>query len=94
MRATDSVKFENISASTENFELKGGVYQMACVAAVYGTVRISQLLPDGVTYGSPTAAHSANGVLLASLPPGQYRVTIVGASGVYFSIARIPEPAL
>lgn len=51
MRAHESVKFSNISASTSPFVLEGGLYAASAVATFGGgSIKLQMLGPDGSTY--------------------------------------------
>lgn len=93
MRAQQAIAFSNIAATTAAFECTGGTYVLSVKATGFGTVKLTALLPDGVTYGDV-----ANGSLTAdgmtaglSLPPGQYKVNIASATAVYATLVRVPE---
>lgn len=92
--ATESVKFENISATTAGFQLRGGKYGIAALGTWGGgSATLEALGPDGSTYLTAATAISANGVATVDLPPGQYRFAIATATAVYLSITRIPVGA-
>jgi hypothetical protein len=92
MRSTyDAQTFSNIAATTSNFQLQGGLYEIAVVATFGGgNVVLQQLGPDGSTYLPVHTALTANGVATANVPPGQYRVAITTATAVYVTVARVP----
>jgi roadblock/LC7 domain-containing protein len=89
--ATESIQYANISATTAAFTLKGGKYIAVVVAGGFGTVvDLETLANDGSTWLSVGNNFAANGTQMYDLPPGQYRVGITGASGVYFELTRVP----
>lgn len=93
MRAPDSQKFSNISATTSYFTLYGGYYKLAVVATWGGgSVKLYMLGPNDVALevDSTNTSFTADGHGNAALPPGQYRLTVATASAIYASIVRIP----
>ena len=98
MRATDSKIFSGLIATSSNFPLQGGSYQVAIVFANPSglTAGLGMIGPDGssvVAIGTP-AVHT-NSVATVQIPAGQYQVTISGSKGgsesVSFSVARVPN---
>jgi len=98
MRATDGKIFAGLIATTANFALQGGLYQVSIVFANPSglTAGLGQIGPDGstvVAIGTP-AVHT-NSVATVQIPTGQYQVTISGSKGgsesVAFSVARVPN---
>ena len=93
MRATDSIKAANASATTSAAKLDGGIYTLFATATFGGgTVKVQALSNDGSTWidvanGSLTAAGSAGPLYL---PPGQYRINIATATAVYAALTRVP----
>lgn len=91
MRAHESVKLSNIAATTAAFILNGGDYMLLVVATFGGgNVVLEALGPNGSTWLPIHTALTANGVTGFSIPPGQYRLAITTATGVYVGINRIP----
>src|SRR5258708_40265577 len=91
MTATESIQYANISATTAAFTLRGGKYVAVVVAGGFGTVvDLETLANDGSTWLRVGNNFAANGTQMYDLPPGQYRVGITGASGVYFEVTRVP----
>ena len=93
MRALDSQKFSNISATTAAFTLQGGQYGVSAVATFGGgSVKLQKLLADGSTYQSVSTGtdFTAAGYATVYLPYGTYKFTIATASAVYAEVARIP----
>lgn len=90
--AGEAAQFSNISATTAAFTLKGGNYAMPTHATAYGTVVQLQILAfDGVTWVNVGANVTTDGMVnYNNLPPGQYRIAITGATGVYAVVARVP----
>jgi len=74
--------FQNISATTAQFNLDGGKYCFAVKASTYGTVTLQILLPDATTWATaPGDAGEvpslvADGAVTTDLPPGIYRVAV------------------
>ena len=102
MSAADGISFPNIAATTEPFTLKGGRYSMTCHAAAWnsGSVTLEALAGDGSTWLVPpvlaanpalvSGAFAADGAALFDLSPGQYRIAIASATGVYIGIGSNP----
>lgn len=89
--SVDAQEFQNISASTAAFTLKGGYYMVAAVFS--GTsVELQALGPDASTWlSAPTALKlSATGMIAGYLPPGQYRFTLTSATSAYCSVTGVP----
>src|SRR5260370_5378812 len=75
--------FQNINATTAQFNLDRGRYCYAVKASTYGTVTLQVLLPDGTTWATaPTApggtspALAADGAVIVELPPRSYRLAL------------------
>lgn len=66
----------NVGTTSANFTLHGGQYSLQCKASTYGTVTLQILLPDGTTWATAATAFSADGVALATLPSGTYRLAV------------------
>jgi hypothetical protein len=97
MSTTDSYIAKNISATTAAFALMGGRYVMAAIATWGGgNVALQMLAADGSTWVAPMniagSANSltANGSATLDLSPGQYRIAVTTATGVYATVARVP----
>ena len=95
MRAHDGiggVGFRNISATTDPFQLVGGVYVVDAIGTWNsGTLTLQRLGPDGNTYITALTALSADGASAATaLPAGTYRLAIATATAVFVSVARVP----
>lgn len=91
MNVSESIRFANISATTAPFALQGGKYGVF-VNGTWGggSAALQGLMADGTTYFTVLTAFTADGYAAVDLAPGQYKITIVTASGVYASITRIP----
>jgi hypothetical protein len=89
---TESVAFSNISTTTSPFTLKGGTYSFIMRATSYGTtVQLQTLAPDGSTWVNAAANVTADGTnTYSNLPPGQYRINISGATGLFADLTRVP----
>lgn len=82
--------FSNVSTTQGPFKLNGGTYGLSVVATWNsGSVTLEMLAADGSTYIPALAAFSANGYGAVALPPGQYKLVVASATGVYMAIARI-----
>ena len=69
--------FSNIAATTAQFGLGGGTYNVDVVGSTFGTVTLQRLGPDGATWLNALAAFAANGgATAANLPAGQYRFAL------------------
>jgi len=90
--ATQSFQFSNISATTAQFNVKGGKYGATVTATGFGTqVQLQTLSLDGTTWLNVGTNFTANGLQTYDLPPGPYRVVIAGgATGVFFALTSIP----
>jgi hypothetical protein len=95
--STESVAFQNISATTAAFTLKGGRYLFNAVATFGGgSVALHGLMADGSTFAAvPDIAGNAVSVTVAGwkttdLAPGQYKFVIATASAVYCAVASVP----
>jgi len=90
--ATESYIASNISADTDAFGLRGGLYGVLMVATWGGgSVTLEGLAPDGTTWVTVLTAFTANAYATVSLPPGQYRLNLATATALYAAVARIPE---
>lgn len=93
MRAPESKQFSNISATTAQFNLKGGKYGVNAAATFGGgSVKLQTLLADGSTWASVSSAtdFTAAGYATVDLPAGVYRFTIATATAVYANISSVP----
>ena len=104
----DGRLFSNIAATTAAFRIQGGRYVVSGVAASVTTnsMGLQALEPDGSTWnfvnqsGGTTAASigtsasSQSWWMTVDLPPGQYRVFMNTATGVYAALAAIPGNSL
>jgi hypothetical protein len=89
--ATESKSFQNISASTAAFNLKGGRYNVIATATGAGTMGLQTLSADGSTFiPVHTAFAAVTGFATADLPPGVYKFVISGFTAVFATIASIP----
>lgn len=93
MRANDGKGFQNISATTAQFPLFGGRYQVNVIATFGGgSVKLQRLAADNTTWQSVATAtdFTAAGLAVVELPAGSYRFTIATATAVYAGLDRIP----
>lgn len=99
MNVTENVIFSNISATTAQFTLKGGVYSFRVKGTITTSVALQALLPDGSSFATVnniagTAASVGSGgtgsIDGIYLPPGQYKITLTSATAVYASVASTP----
>jgi hypothetical protein len=72
----DAKSFSNIGATTAAFRLDGGKYNVDVIASTFGTVTLQRLGPDGSTYLTAMTAFAANGLAVADLPKGLYKVAL------------------
>ena len=56
------------------FPLSGGRYGVTVHASTYGTVTLQILAADASTWLPAVTAFGADGVAVADLPPGSYRI--------------------
>jgi len=88
----ESKPFNNISATTAAFTLKGGKYAVTVVATFGGgSVTLQGLALDGTTFVTVLAAFTANGFASVDLPPGQYRLTVATATAIFASVTSVPS---
>jgi hypothetical protein len=90
---TQSVQFTNIGAvNTAAFGLKGGKYAVITKSTGAGTIDLSVLSQDGVTFVKPTIAQivAVTGFAVVDLPPGQYRFEVTGFTANFLSITSVP----
>jgi hypothetical protein len=81
----------NISATTAEFRLSGGLYGIDAVATFSaGNITLQKLAGDSSTYVQAAAPITAAGYSTAYLPSGRYRLAITTATAVYVVINRIP----
>lgn len=92
MRATESVKFDTIAATTAAFTLTGGVYVFSAVATWGGgNAVIQEQLQDGTSYAPTHTALMVDGITPPLyLPPGSYRLAITTATALVGNITRVP----
>lgn len=89
--STETVRFQNIAATTAAFALKGGRYDIIATATGAGTMGLQILAADGVTFiPVHTAFAAVTGFVTVDLPPGQYKFAISGFTAVFATIASIP----
>lgn len=95
--STESVAFQNISATTAAFTLKGGRYLVNAVATFGGgSVALQSLMADGSTFTTvPDIAGNAVSLAAAGwkttdLAPGQYRFAIATATAVFCAATSVP----
>jgi hypothetical protein len=91
---SDSRFFSNISSTTSPFALKGGNYQICIVEKPNsGSVKLESLQPHSATYlpVSSKTNFTADGCATVNLAAGQYEFVLTGTTGVYASIASIPQ---
>lgn len=90
--ANDGKSFDNIDATTDPFELYGGRFGIIAHATSWGggSATLNVLADDNTTWVLAATAITADGTALVDLPPGQYQVAIATATGVFFSLVRVP----
>lgn len=72
----ETVRFDNISATTAAFSLSGGQYGMTSVGATFGTITLQVLGEDASTWLTAATAVSANGYATMYLVAGRYRLAL------------------
>lgn len=83
----ETFSFNNISASTAAFVLRGGNYGLTCHATWGGgNVALQRLSPDGSSYVTVITALTADGYGNANLPSGSYRLQVTTATAVYCDV--------
>jgi hypothetical protein len=87
----ESIQFSNISATTAQFQVKGGYYAITVHATFGGgNVQLQTLALDGSTWLLMGSSITADGTQIYQLPPGPYRIAIATATGVYAALTRVP----
>jgi hypothetical protein len=56
-----------------------------------GNVQLQLLGPDGSTWLAVGRAITSNGFSSQALPPGQYRIAITTATGVFAALTSVPS---
>jgi hypothetical protein len=90
--ATKSLQFSNIAATTAGSAFLGGK-SASIVHATFGggNVQWQTLALDGSTWINVGSSITAdNFVVLGDLPPGQYRLAVTTATGVYAALSTVP----
>lgn len=93
INVTESAFFQNITATTAAFGLKGGIYAYAYAAANWSgqSATLQQLGADGSSWLNAVGAASANGISAPLfLGPGQYRVALANSAAVSVVVAAVP----
>lgn len=85
----EKVNFSNISATTANFNLRGGTYGIDVVATGAGTVTLQKLAGDGSFVTALTAFSTTAGYASVNVPSGTYRFAIATFTGVFIQLASI-----
>jgi len=85
----ESVQFNNISADTAAFKLRGGRYAVTFNGTGSGTVTLKRLSADGTTYVTCATPFTANGYNVSDLPVGTYMVTVATWTAVYVDIQSV-----
>ena len=87
----NSFSAQNISATTAQFFLRGGKFVLDAHATWGGgSIQLTKLAADGVTYVNVGSPLTADGTATFDLPPGDYKVAVTTATGVYVSLTRVP----
>lgn len=102
MYATESFKVSGAPGTFPVIVDCGGYYQLSAHAATWGTLKLQQILPDGVTtfdlFGQPSNATpntwvvslAADGVLYYWLPPGTYNIVFAAGTVLSAALTRVP----
>jgi hypothetical protein len=89
--ATESRQFNNISATTAGFTLRGGKYALIVTATFGGgSVQLQVLAADNATWVPLGTALTAAGNQTFDLPPATYRIAVTTATAVYASLTSVP----
>ncbi len=87
----DGKTFDNISATTGQFQLGGGRFGIIAHATWGGgSATLEVLAEDGTTWVVAATAITADGTALVDLPPGVYRWAVATATALYLSLTRVP----
>lgn len=93
--AVTNVGSTAITATTAQFELRGGTYVFMFVASNFnsGNAQLQVLGPDGTTFIGVHTALTANGATAAlALPPGQYKIALSATMvGGFYAVDRVPS---
>jgi len=89
----ESIQFSNIGAvTTSPFRLKGGRYAIITKSTGAGTIDLTTLAVDGLTFVKTiTTIAAVTGFANADLPPGQYRFEIATFTANFLSITSVPS---
>lgn len=84
--------FDNISADTADFTIRGGLYGMS-VNATWGggNVTISRKDRNGVYIPVLSTAFTASGYQAIYIPSGTYKVAVTTATAVWVEIVSIAQ---
>lgn len=86
----DYVAFTNKGAGNYDFSLLGGEYGVVVTATWGGgSVTLSILAPDGVTYIVVAAAFTADTFATYDLPAGSYRLAVATSTAAYMAVSGI-----
>jgi hypothetical protein len=87
----ESIQYANISGTSTASKVKGGKYAALSHATSYGTVvQLQMLALDGATWIPVGTNFTTDSLQNLDLPPGQLRLSITGATGVYFELTSVP----
>jgi formylglycine-generating enzyme required for sulfatase activity len=81
--------FKNIAETPASFWLSGGQYALVANAGTWGTAKLQMLSADNTTWLDAAAQVGTNGMTLVTIPAGQYRLLVTGATGLYVSIVPV-----
>jgi hypothetical protein len=87
----DGKSFDNISATTAQFQLYGGRFGIVAHGTWGGgSATLEVLADDNTTWVVAATALTADGTALVDLPPGVYRWAVATATALYLSLIRVP----
>lgn len=91
MNSASVILLTNAAANSAAMQWPGGAGVFAVKATGFGSVALQILLPDGVTWFTPTGASlTADGAVVFELPPCLIRALVTTATAVYARADRIP----
>jgi hypothetical protein len=84
----EQVRFTDISATSDTFQLRGGRYGVEVNAGAWhsGSVTLEKLAIDGSTWVAVASQFLADGIVILDLPAASYRFEIAGPTDVYAEV--------
>lgn len=85
-------QYDNISADTADFTIRGGLYGMAVTATWGGgSVTLQRKSRNGSVYVTVFTAFAADGYASVNLISGTYKIAVATATGVYAELVSIAQ---